>query len=99
MQTAAGFGHFFAGHDREAACLAATALRFRPNFQSALRLSAASNALSGNIPLAQQAMQRLQALDPSLRLSNLKERSQPFRRSEDLAKYAQGLRRAGLQES
>jgi tetratricopeptide (TPR) repeat protein len=96
MQASAGFGHFFKGHHHEAACWAATALRSRPHYQPALRLSAASNALSGNIPQAQRAMQRLQGLTSSLRLSNLLDSSQPFRRSEDLAKYAEGLRRAGL---
>jgi hypothetical protein len=41
----------------------------------------------------------LTGLNSSLRHSNFEDSSQPFRRSEDLAKYAEGLRRAGLSES
>ena len=42
-------------------------------------------------------MARLRALDPALRLSNLKDLL-PFRRPEDFARWAEGLRRAGLPE-
>ena len=46
---------------------------------------------------AQEAMAYLRELDPSLRVSNLSE-VYPLRRPEDLAKVAEGLRRAGLPE-
>jgi hypothetical protein len=46
---------------------------------------------------AKQAMQRLRELDPALRVSNLKEWL-PIQRPEDLARFAQGLRMAGLPE-
>ena len=42
-------------------------------------------------------MERLRRLDPALRISNLPE-SFPIRRPEDLARLADGLRRAGLPE-
>jgi tetratricopeptide (TPR) repeat protein len=63
MQTAAGFGYFFMGRYDEATSWAARALRARPNFQPGLRLSAASNALSGSIPEAQRAVRRLRQLN------------------------------------
>ena len=50
-------------------------------------------ALSGMEYL--QLMGRLRELDPSLRVSNLGE-VYPLRRREDLAKLAEGLRKAGL---
>jgi hypothetical protein len=58
---------------------------------------AASGALAGRLEEAQKAMARLRQLEPALRISNLKEFF-PFRRPEDLAKWAEGLRRAGLPE-
>jgi hypothetical protein len=56
---------------------------------------AASHALAGNAEKAQRAMAQLRRLDPSLRISNLRD-SFPFRRHEDLARWADGLARAGL---
>jgi len=46
---------------------------------------------------AEQALARLRHLDPALRVSNLTEVF-PLRRPEDLAKFADGLRKAGLPE-
>jgi hypothetical protein len=42
-------------------------------------------------------MHRLRQLDPTLRISNLKDWL-PIHRPEDLATFADGLRRAGLPE-
>ena len=56
---------------------------------------AASNALAGDLSAAQEAMARLRELDPSLRVANLSE-VYPVRQAEDLAKLAEGLRKAGL---
>ena len=61
-------------------------------------IAAASNALAGRPEEAQKAMARLRQLDPELRVSNLKDRIGWFRRPEDFAKYADGLRKAGLPE-
>jgi hypothetical protein len=46
---------------------------------------------------AQKAMVRLREIDPSLRISNLREVIS-YLRSEDLAKWEEGLRKAGLPE-
>jgi hypothetical protein len=46
---------------------------------------------------AKQAMQRVRAVDPSLRVSNLKDWL-PIHRPEDLARLGEGLRLAGLPE-
>jgi hypothetical protein len=42
-------------------------------------------------------MARLRRIDPVLRVSNLKDLT-PLRRPEDVAKYAEGMRWAGLPE-
>jgi hypothetical protein len=62
-----------------------------------MRILAATNALGGQLTEAQEAMARLRRLTPALRVSNLNEVF-PLRRPEDLAKFAEGLRRAGLPE-
>ncbi len=42
-------------------------------------------------------MTRIRQIDPTLRLSNLKDLT-PLRRPEDMARFAEGLRKAGLPE-
>jgi hypothetical protein len=58
---------------------------------------AASHALAGRPDEAQRAMNHLRQLDPTLRVSNLTDWL-PIHRSEDLATFADGLRKAGLPE-
>jgi hypothetical protein len=55
----------------------------------------ASYALGGRLPEAQKAMAQMLEIDPSPRISNLKDVTGPAR-SEDLAKVEEGLRNAGL---
>lgn len=56
---------------------------------------AASCALAGRMDEARRAMADVRRLDPSLRLATLGEWL-PFRRPEDAALFADGLRKAGL---
>jgi hypothetical protein len=42
-------------------------------------------------------MSRLRELEPTLRISNLKQQI-PYQRPEDLARFAAGLKSAGLRE-
>jgi hypothetical protein len=58
---------------------------------------AACNALAGRLDQARKAMTRLRQIDPALRVSDLR-RMFPFRRPEDIARYEEGLRKAGLPE-
>ena len=95
-RTATANAHFFAGRYDEAASWAAMALREWPDFQTALRIAAASNALSGRLEEARNARERLQRLDPALRISNLEDELGPYDRPEDIALYVEGLRAAGL---
>jgi tetratricopeptide (TPR) repeat protein len=92
------FAHFFASRYDEAASWAERALREQPNYLAALRVAAASNALAGRPEKAQKLMARLRQLDPVLRISNLSDVAAPLRRPEDLAKWEEGLRKAGLPE-
>jgi tetratricopeptide (TPR) repeat protein len=98
MQGVTAFAHFFAGRYDEASSWAEKAFWERPNILATLRIAAVSNAFAGRLDEAQRAVARALELDPDMRLSNLKDRIGTFRRPEDFAKYADGLRRAGLPE-
>jgi len=62
-----------------------------------IRIAAVSNAFAGRLEEARKHIARALQLDPDLRVSNLKDRLGPFR-PEGLAKYVEGLRKAGLPE-
>ena len=98
IQQGAAHAHMFAGRYDEASRWAAMSLRDAPDYQPGLRISAASNALAGRLEQAQKMVVRMQHLNPSLRVSTLREVVGPYRRAEDLAKYERGLRKAGLPE-
>jgi len=96
-QTAAACAHFFNGQYAEAWSWAETAMRDRPDYAFPNCIGAASGALAGRLPEAKKAIARLRELIPDLRISNLKEFF-PLRRPQDLARFADGLRKAGLPE-
>jgi TolB-like protein/class 3 adenylate cyclase len=97
-QTAAAHAHFYAGRYDEAYLWAGMALREQPDFQAALRIAAASAALAGRAEEARKACTRWRQLNPMLRVSNFRRTLGPYRRSEDLARQEEGLRKAGLPE-
>ncbi|QEY65796.1 CadC-family transcriptional regulator [Metapseudomonas lalkuanensis] len=97
MQVGMALAHFFAGRFDTATDWAERALGNLPSLLAAAALVAASHAHSGRMDKAKLAMQRLQALDPSLRISKLRDWL-PIQRAEDLALLADGLRLAGLPE-
>jgi TolB-like protein/DNA-binding winged helix-turn-helix (wHTH) protein len=97
VQTGTAFAHLIAGRYDEASSWADQALREKPDYHPALRVAAASNALAGRLSRARNALAHLRELNPVLRVSSLKDLV-PFRRPEDLARYEEGLRKAGLPE-
>ena len=97
-RSGSAYAHFLLGHYDEAASWAAMALQDNPEFQPALRQAAASNAMAGRADKAHKAMARLRQLNPTLCVSNLKDVLGPYQHAEDFARYADGLRRAGLPE-
>ena len=98
MQGATASAHFFAGRYDEASSWAEKALRENPNLQQALRVSAASHALAGRLERARESIARMRAFDPDLRISNFMTRLPTLRRPKDLARYVEGLRKAGVPE-
>jgi tetratricopeptide (TPR) repeat protein len=97
MQALMALANFVARNYPEAAEWAAKAVQEQPNFLGAIRNLAANSALSGRLEEAQKALARARQLDPGLRLSNLRDRVGPFR-AKDFARFAEGLRLAGLPE-
>jgi tetratricopeptide (TPR) repeat protein len=97
MRTVIAFGHFFAGRDDEARLWASKALQDSNFLTSALRIAAASNALAGHMEEARQAMAQLRQIDPKRCISNLEEVC-PIRRTKDLVRLKEGLRKAGMTE-
>jgi adenylate cyclase len=98
IQSGTAYAHFLLGRYDEAASWAAMTLQDNLDYQTGLRLDAASNAMAGRPEQAHKAMARLRQLNPALRVSNLKGVLGPYQHAEDLARYAEGLRQAGLPE-
>jgi len=69
----------------------------RPNLIVSIREAAASHALAGRPLKAQAAMAQLRQADPELRISNLTDWL-PLRQPQDIARYEEALRKAGLPE-
>jgi len=97
MQTGMAFAQLFAGRHDEAAAAAAKAVREAPNWAPAYLVAAASAAFVGRADEARSAVAKLLQLAPGYRVSNLAD-VYPLRRPEDLAKFQEGLRTAGLPE-
>ncbi|MGY4575471.1 TolB-like protein [Bradyrhizobium sp. USDA 3256] len=97
MRTGTAYAHFLLGRYEEAASWAAMALQYNPEFPAGLRVAAASNAMAGRPEQAHKAMARLRQLHPALRVSSIRDLV-PHRRADDLARFEEGLRKAGLPE-
>jgi adenylate cyclase len=99
---ATAFAHFFAGRYDDASLWAEKALAASPPrlrekavYHPALLIAAASNALAGRLEEAQNAIAQSRQISPTAHISNLKNQI-PLRRLDDLVRYAEGLRKAGL---
>jgi adenylate cyclase len=97
MQTGIAAAQFLAGQYQEAAVSAENGLRQHPNDLPLLRVAAASHALAGQMMDAEKHMGRIRHLDPTLRLSRVAALA-PCRRADDVSRYIEGMRRAGLPE-
>jgi TolB-like protein len=87
-----GWAHLFAGRYDGAASWATKAALERPEWAVPPRIEAIACALSGRVVKAREALTRMLAINPDVRISNA------WRRAEDRALMIEGLRRAGLPE-
>jgi adenylate cyclase len=90
-----GTCHFMAGRYSEATEFQRRAVQLRPHFGTAWRSLAASAGMAGHIAMAASALSSALRLQPNLTLEWI-ETYHPIVRQEDRARYAEGLRRAGL---
>jgi TolB-like protein len=97
MQAGMAAAHLFAGRFDAASSWADKASSDLPSFLLVAAVAAASHALAGRTEEGRRAMDHLRKRDPLLRISNLRDWL-PIHRAEDLATFADGLRRAGLPE-
>uniref|UniRef100_UPI003593FEC2 tetratricopeptide repeat protein n=1 Tax=Thiocapsa sp. TaxID=2024551 RepID=UPI003593FEC2 len=95
MRASTASAHFVAGRYGEALAWAEEVAWERPSFLIANAVVAASAALTDRAWAAGQAMARLREIEPGMRLGNLRD-YWPIRRPEDLARWEEGLHRAGL---
>jgi TolB-like protein/Tfp pilus assembly protein PilF len=93
----AGIAEFVAGRYDEAIAWLRKSRRANPRFMAALRMLAASLALSGDESGAREVARELLAMDPGFRVSKFVS-WYPLQRPEDLARLEAGLRTAGLPE-
>ena len=94
---ATAHAYFMAGRHDEAWSSAEKAVRQWAT-APAFRIAAASAAFVGRADQAAKFVGLLLEVDPGRRVSNLTDVLGPYRRSDDVARYKQGLRLAGLPE-
>ena len=97
LHNATASAHLFARRFKEAASWAKRSIQTKADFHPGLRLAASAEALAGNMTAAFKYRERLQQLDPGLRLSNVRNLTGPYR-ALDFELYLEGLRKAGLPE-
>ena len=91
------WAHFMAGRNEEASSWAAATIRRQPNFLAGHRIMMACHAMSGRVEEARKTCMLALQLDPTLRISRIKDVA-TFRRAEDIERLAQAFRIAGLPE-
>jgi len=97
MQAGMAVAHLFGRRFDEASSWATNAYRDLPSFLMVAAICSACHALAGRSGEARRSMQHLRELDPTLRIANLTDWL-PIRRPQDLAIFADGLRKAGMPE-
>ncbi len=95
INAAMAYACFFGGRIDDASRFALSAIRERPNYMTGLRVAAANHASAGRMADAKLLAARMRDLDPKVRLSTLARRLGPLQ-SDDLSRWADALRSAGL---
>jgi TolB-like protein/class 3 adenylate cyclase/Tfp pilus assembly protein PilF len=97
MHSSLALAYFIAGRYDDASIWSDTAMQEGTSFLPAFRMAVASKALAGRQEEARNALGRLLQIDPTARISNSAERAL-FRRLQDVTRFEDGLRKAGLPE-
>jgi adenylate cyclase len=91
------FAHLCLGRYAEASSWATKALARQSNFVPAMRAATAAYALAGNIAEARRILGQMCRLDPTLTQSSCRNQAY-FCRTEDIERFVEGFRLAGLAE-
>jgi adenylate cyclase len=91
------FAHLCLGRYAEASSWATRALARQSDFVPAMRAATAAYALAGNIAEARKILSQMCRLDPTLTQSSYRDKAF-FRRTEDIERFVEGFRLAGLAE-
>jgi tetratricopeptide (TPR) repeat protein len=97
VEAARSCANLLLGRYREAIASAANALARQPEMMAPLQVSAIANAYTGNLEEARRIMARALQINPAMRIAQIG-KFLALRRPEDLAKWAEGLRLAGMPE-
>jgi len=97
-QAAMGYCHFVAGRHEEAAAWSEKAMVHHPDHPTASRVGTAAYGLLGRHEDAARLLARVRKLYPNLRVSTLKDVQGVSASPALIAKFQEGLRRAGLPE-
>jgi tetratricopeptide (TPR) repeat protein len=89
--------HFAAGRYEAAIEWADRTLAAQPDYRQAMRIRAGSCAYLGRLEEAHDWLTRMLHFEPGLTIARVKASAPPFP-PELLARYAEGLRKAGLPE-
>ena len=90
--------HLLAGRYERAIDWGERALREPPKSAHALRTLTAAYALAGNLPEAHRILAMLREVQPSFRLTTASKSIAAYHRSDDMERFLDGLRLAGLPE-
>ena len=93
-----GIAAFVVGQEEKAAEWARRTVEANPQFPSGYRTLAASSGHLGQLTEAAAAREKLQELLPHLTIGQLRESLPYFKNPDDLERYLDGLRKAGLPE-
>ncbi len=97
MESATAFAHLCAGRYAEGSLWADRSLSHKADQLPSLAFSAAADAHLGHLERARKTIARLLELEPGMRITIVKSLG-PFRCAEHFARFAEGLRKAGLPE-
>jgi TolB-like protein len=89
------FAHFIDGQDAEAADWSAKALRIKPNWMPAMRVSIAANAMRDDLAAARRVLAQYRDIDPQVSIAKICG-FYALRRDVDRQRLVQAMRKAGI---
>jgi tetratricopeptide (TPR) repeat protein len=96
MQAGTAAGHFLAGRYADALSWAEMSIRSQPDSILSTAVAVASAGMVGDREAAARAIDQLQRVVPGVKVSDVTREVFTIRRAEDLVRWEDGLRKAGI---